>query len=1563
MLRSASVVLFNILAIAVTIVAMPTMTVGAATVTVTNSISPAGEYPLVDGYYILMQGSNYTVSYGFKVETVKTPKAVKATYRFGSRSGNLTASVSSGKISITPLRFGSLSAGDYQLSYNIICTYTDDTSETLSGTAETGVRVMTQASSSVERTEYDAVLSGNTVTLGPISMAGGYSGGWQVQWSAGTPTGSGGVSCVYRSEASEYQINTVTATVTNSMAGQELYREVYTFSIPTYGKPSARITGAPQAAYAGSQMSLHVSTTGGNPDGWSYSWIGGDGSDSPDYTFAVPTPSSGSSIGTARVEVSNVSPEGASWFSDNIGVNYTVYDAPSVSFTQLASSIIEPGAAIPLSADAVGGQSGRWSYSWILDGQEVGTSSYYNYQAPQTDGVVVNVLRVTATNAASGVEASFEASREYRLIVMKGGGSSTGERTETATFSGSPVRLHVDSPDGQDGWSYVWWIPALVEQEGNLPSTTNELMFDREVAQTQTFEVCCRVSKVIDGQEIEINYYFDVTVYPKPSAPLTFEPDYSSYIEGEHITATLNSTGGDSNSWSYNWFLDAEMMPDHGRSYTFTATTAGRISKDADISAQAMNRPPLLADGIDDMVTNRTVRKQVFQAPTFSVDKDVYSVISGSSILLLTSADGCNEWNFVWYDDGVRVSGEDGNGLEIRPVNAGNSMITKIYRVEAKCYVPNGDANRLIRSYEHEFTVNVYPASTASWSGDYPSELIAGTDVSMGVVLADGNPDNWSISWYVNDALQSYATDYIFNRDVPGTYTVKARLTNRTEPDMSFELSHIYNVYAHPDLVNPVYQENIYVYSGGGTVNFRQDVTGGYPDGWAWRILENGNEIATGKGPLDYNYTVPHTATEVLGRDIVIILTNSHGGEDPTVFELTKILHVYPTPGVTLRYNPQVNAIGVGTSIDYTVEHTEAPGIWTFEWTLDANVVSNSESYSYTAPSTVSGMESHIVAVKATLTSDFAGMSREFENTHYFEVWPDGAISSPEVQNVGVVAGSPLTIGVNVIGTLEGWTFDWTRNGTGFANNAPTYNFNYSTEDIGRTDVFTILARYNRAGAESFNRVYTINVTVYSAPECSLASADISGYIGGSAVQTINYSGANPDGWHTEWNVFGQTGQGATFEFSIPDYVIPGERYEGLVRLYNNDPQGNIIYDENFYFSVTGYSRGEASYVSPSNTDYCGTVGEPLQVSAEGGYPDGWTFRWHGDGFDENGGNIFTPPVVNNGPDIMNIEVSVEVTNTLNGVIGYNGSHTYNITLWPTAVVPTVPALSRTSIRQGEDVTFSIETTGGNPDTWEYIWMHDGTDFNSGNTFVYAPYIAASYGEKDMQTLHYSVRVRDYGPQGQLWYDGTTEAAALNIYMAPLTPQSVVIKGNGTSRTLIAMTGQSDEVLQERGYSYVFGYTDENGDHALAPTPYRYNHFTAEQFNDGNRDFWCYCQWTYPDGSIVTSGKRYLSGMLDGEFNASVFAGGRGESAGIGAVEYGGLYSDGYIFRAEPVEAAEAAVRIYSSEGRIVRFVEYPRQSSFDERIDFGGLDAGMYIVEIQVGGLRTVKKVVVDNK
>lgn len=298
----------------------------------------------------------------------------------------------------------------------------------------------------------------------------------------------------------------------------------------------------------------------------------------------------------------------------------------------------------------------------------------------------------------------------------------------------------------------------------------------------------------------------------------------------------------------------------------------------------------------------------------------------------------------------------------------------------------------------------------------------------------------------------------------------------------------------------------------------------------------------------------------------------------------------------------------------------------------------------------------------------------------------------------------------------------------------------------------------------------------------------------------------------------------------------------------------------------------------------------------------------------------------------------------------------------PTPDEPTVPAspipdgtaganngtyVMPVKIREGNELLLGVNAPiGGYEDGFEYEWLDpDGGTIGDEREF-YTPALlygaAANAGvNQAISNNIYTVEIANFSPENVLFWETSLPTTSVEVYKRPQTPAQLLRKGQhpeggqtpetGTSHTFVVMmTPLSNEQVSSLGYSYTFGYTDASGVmHTLETTSRRYTHTTDEIYWNSSYTFWAYSQWTYADGSVITSGLRYLDGTADEGFDASTFSGEtRGETpgaSGIGAVE-----AEGEI------------TGIYSFDGRYVG-------------TDPGALSHGMYIIRYA----NSVKKVI----
>lgn len=238
----------------------------------------------------------------------------------------------------------------------------------------------------------------------------------------------------------------------------------------------------------------------------------------------------------------------------------------------------------------------------------------------------------------------------------------------------------------------------------------------------------------------------------------------------------------------------------------------------------------------------------------------------------------------------------------------------------------------------------------------------------------------------------------------------------------------------------------------------------------------------------------------------------------------------------------------------------------------------------------------------------------------------------------------------------------------------------------------------------------------------------------------------------------------------------------------------------------------------------------------------------------------------------------------------------------PLPETPTIPAdapqgmygnangtfVSALKIREGNQLTMGLnEPQGGYEDGWHYLWS-DPAAAKIGDTRIITV-DAALYGEaansgKGMAISPnvYTIAASNLAPDGSTFWEKSLPTATVNVYKRPAAPTQLLRKGDGTSCTFVViMTPLGNQEILDLGYQYVYGYTDASGVmHEMTTTPLRYCHTTKDIYNDSSLTFWAYSVWHYADGSVVTSGMRFLDGAEDPDFDASVFDATRASEVG-----------------------------------------------------------------------------------
>lgn len=1421
------------------------------------------------------------------------------------------------------------------------------------------------------------VLSGTPVQI-TITPDGGDPTAWQYTWTMEYES-IGTNSPTYTFNETNFTDSPITKTVNviakNSPANIDAAKEIpLSYPITVWPEPSVEPVPASQVVFSGANVTLTLNTLGGNPDGWSFNWQGSEGLPSGDLTHSnsITIETQNTSDQTSKTYTFTVSATNnyggtEEWQSTQQTFIIVVWPKAESNWQQSYPTDVISGTAVSMEVTYSGGDSSKWNFDWKVDGntQQSGTSAQYSFQGTNnnTNGSIQTLVSVTATNTPEGIDNEYSNTLEHSFNVWPRP-ALTSQNNETAViFSGQTVDLSVTMQGGvSTGWSYEWQadgqgvgssMPSYNYSATNFTNTSAEHTITVKVTNT------CSGVQVFDQ-----TYTFTVTVWP--SATASFAENYpTDIISGESQYMSINVSGGDPTAWTYSWMVDG-VESGTDQDYTFTASNNnanGSIS--TVVTANAKNSPAGIRTPYPGALMHTF---NVWPVPMLqSKSNDDIGIYSGTTLPLSVTMQGgvATGWNYEWEYMGTIVS----TGPSYTYNDTSEGTRTVIARVTNTC---NGN---IVFNEEYTFTITVYQPASATFESTYPIDVISGTTINMGVYTVGGDSESWGYNWNVDNSLVSTSKYYnlaLTNNNANGSVTrnVVVNVAN-TPPNITMPytttLNHAFTVWPMPALANRS-ESNITVYTGS-QVPLNVTMQGGVNTAWSYRWEYNGETVGDGA-----NYTFNANSNGTYG--LICYVTNTCNGSivfnESYDFEIV----VWDVPVATLGGAYPTNVIN-GQEIPMSINLTGGESNkWSILWRVNNEDVSNETYYYYTASNTSANEPvNQIVQVQATNSPTGISTPYVANFEHTYTVWPTPMLASITNQNLVGINGSSITMNVEMQGGFnQGWSYQWSLNGTVLGGaSANTYQTVISnTGSSLRYDTYSIRATNTLNGEVVFDETYEFTVTVYPQASARLSQTDYEVYYGSTADLQVLVSGGNPDGWTYSWDT------PTSSNSNVNPVEIPESTENNYQVVYNVTVQnryGNELwYNATLPVNIRAWSRGSITSVPLDSLDYNYSANLILTTNIIGGYTGengGWTYQWYENGNPVSGTNVYDVSVRNNGSIVQTYNYQLRAQNTLNGEIGSSLDVSWDFRVWPEIIAPEEVEATATSVRTGDEVTLytNPDASGGytpNGDIdWKYTWTLNGNTIGTGPQVTVLP----GLGElESMGTAHYTYQlsVENMGPNGVAWYNGYLTSPLITVYAAPEAPLSLQRKGDGTSNTMIAMCALPDTRLAELEYYFVFGYTSSDGtDHGMGATPNRYQNFESSVYHNEQNRFWVYSQWTYPDGNIVTSGKRYLDGTLDQNFNGSTFDElSRGESAGVESL-YGSnnvLETDGYSFHAKSIHVVDAEVKIFSYDGAMVRKLTYLPSDMFDEKIDLKDLPKGMYIVEVNVGRMYATRKIVIKR-
>lgn len=1424
------------------------------------------------------------------------------------------------------------------------------------------------------------LISGEVTDFRAI-VSGGDDNAWNYDWKDNGQSFSSQKDASYTAinNSNTVQTHIITLSAVNTPANiKTSYSNTEVREITVYPAP-ALVSCSPQSLtiFSGSRIEMSAEISGGNPSGWKYIWkVNGEQLIEGVTSYSTTVTNTGvSAVNYVYTLTATNTCDNIEVFTKDYEFRVTVWPTASAELTGNYPTDVINGETVNMTLGVNGGDQSAWSYVWTVNGSTASTDATFAYTASNvaTDGSITADVGIKAINNPANIDNPYEYNASRRFTVWATPSLRLLSGNEQTVFSGTTVNMSIETQGGVSGaWEYTWTYNGATvgsEKSLSLPVTNNGSAPANYIYKVRAVNTC-------NGHIVFDNSYdYKITVWPIPVSSLKTDLP-KNVINGQSVDMDVNVTGGDPAAWTYEWLVNSAPAATT-KAYRYTANNPEADgSMEATVEVRLANTPA----GIDKAYA--TTYKHTYTVwATPSVKQRIgasQTVFAGTEVKMGIVMQGgvADGWTYEWEYNGNTIGNEA--SISIVPEESGtDASVTRTYTLTVVNICEGVETFRQTYNY----SVTVWPTPKASLPTTYPVNIINGSEIAMSVDVFGGDPSAWTYNWTVDGTAMVTTKDFVFKAvnnaaDGSKSTTVGIKAFN-TPTDINMPYSYrnelVYTVWATPSLKDRV-EENIKLCNGQSRT-LSATMQGGYAPGWTYEWELNGESLSESGSSLDI--------IGVNNTDVIIVnqykLTATNILDGNTVFTQTYSFEVtvWPTPKVTMNQSSYPTNILSGDKVEMSFSYLGGdPEAWSSAWYLNGTNLENStNSYTFIGRNTdtSSMVESNVNLVVDNRPAGALDFSHHFAYEHTFKVWAHPVVSSQEPAEINTYSGQPVVVGIEVAGgQADGWNFSWTRNNTTVVNaNEAKLSFNAENEAGSmRSDKYRLTATNKVEGSVRFEQSFTFTVNVYPAPSAQAERTEFDNYYGESVVLGLTVKGGNPNGWSYIWSD-GSTSPSidvAVTDSDNDNYILTRE--VTVTNSFGNEEW----YRNTETYIINAYSRGTIQAVPLSDYEFLGQAITELTTSQKGGYPGGWTYHWTVNGTSEtSNGPTLDVAEYNIGREVMRLNYVLVAENHIEGRLGSSNTVTFpTLNVWPTIEMPTEIKVSATQIRQGNTITIEPApkpASGGYEYIWNYDWKQDGTTISTEESVSLTTSMNVSGQSMSTEKRNYTLRLSNPGPSGSTWADELYTAPEVTVYRRPLTPTSLQRKGNGNTHTMIAMLScLNDSELQANKYYFVFGYTDAGGeDHVLAPTQQRYVRFDSNIYNDNSNTFWVCSAWYYSDQSYVTSGRRYLDGSVDEDFDASTYDGnapGRGDISGLdGIVGDGEVFFDGHVFKAHVANAAEAVIEIFNAQGGIVQVFTFDKADEFSENVDTNTLTAGMYVAEIKIGSLRAVRKFIVDYK
>ena len=640
-----------------------------------------------------------------------------------------------------------------------------------------------------------------------------------------------------------------------------------------------------------------------------------------------------------------------------------------------------------------------WNETINSSSKQLATTSTLNYTVPEVgseQGTLVDIaVRVMGTSIDTLVN-DLDTTIHYQIYVFKKP-VVTQTSYDKALYSGDETTLTFTHTGGKsDAWSYEWSDGTI--NDSSIFKATQAAEY------TVTVKVSNKLAESVEAFTDTLTY--SIKVYDACDVN-DGGNTITSRFGGQSVTYTPQASGGDSNKWTYEWYVDGVKKDITTASFKYDAPND---EKQSIIKVVVTNSP----DNIKNVYSKElTYTMQSYKQP--SVNTDAFDAVlfeGDNTTLSFTQSGGKGDgWSYEW---------SNGNTSKTYTYNAtvdGNDTIS----VTVKNTLGMSD-----KSLDYSKTLNYVIKVWEKCNVEQGENAVAaryGTQKIMYAPKATGGDDTkWKYEWYVDGAKQTTTFAY-FEYTVPNSEKqsiIKVVATNspaNIKKAYSKELTYTLKSYTQPEVKIAAFDTKLFV-DDQTKLSFVQ--SGGKSDSWTYAWSDN---VTTSK---DYTFK----ANQAGERTIKVLIKNSLGNVDKELdFDTTLIYNISAwTKGSVTKaafkdivYHGKSQTLSINTEGGY-------PDGWTCKWTKvgESTILSDELSWKLTPSNNTSGVQTQTYQVEWKNAIDNKVGAQGIE-TFKIDVYPKVVAPTFSYEHLQMrdIESKEVEVTKGSGGNPNGWFYSW----------------------------------------------------------------------------------------------------------------------------------------------------------------------------------------------------------------------------------------------------------------------------------------------------------------------------------------------------------------------------------------------------------------------------------------------------------------------------------------------------------------------------------------------------------